>query len=71
MALGIWRALRGMRLISIFVFGFTILKIFTFDLSFLETLYRIYSFIGLGLILLAVSYAYQKYKSVILGTKVS
>jgi uncharacterized membrane protein len=55
--------------VSIVLFGFTILKIFIYDLSFLETLYRIFSFIGLGVILLAVSYLYQKYKDVILGVE--
>lgn len=68
MTIGLWRSLRGMRFASIFLFGCTILKIFTFDLSFLETLYRIYSFLGLGIILLGVSYAYQRYKNIILGT---
>jgi uncharacterized membrane protein len=65
MVTGIWRRVRGIRVISIVLFGFTILKIFIYDLSFLETLYRIFSFIGLGLILLGVSYLYQRYKSVI------
>jgi hypothetical protein len=67
MALGFWRSLRSIRIIAFVLFGFTILKIFIYDLSYLETLYRIYSFIGLGLILLAVSYAYQRYKDVIFG----
>jgi uncharacterized membrane protein len=69
MAAGIMRHNRGIRIASISIFGFTIAKIFFFDLSFLETLYRIFSFIGLGIILLAVSYAYQKYKSIILETE--
>jgi uncharacterized membrane protein len=68
MVVGIWRKLRGLRVISIALFGITILKIFIYDLSFLETLYRIVSFIGLGLILLAVSYAYQRFKHIIVGT---
>jgi len=67
MVVGIWRRQRGIRISSIVLFGFTILKIFIYDLSFLETLYRIFSFIGLGVILLAVSYLYQRYKDVILG----
>jgi uncharacterized membrane protein len=67
MVAGIWRRHRGIRISSIVLFGFTILKIFIYDLSFLETLYRIFSFIGLGMILLAVSYLYQRYKYVILG----
>lgn len=67
MSVGIWRKYRGMRFVAIVVFGLTILKIFIYDLSFLETLYRIFSFVGLGVILIAVSYAYQKYKHIIVG----
>jgi uncharacterized membrane protein len=66
MGVGLWRRVRGIRLIAIVVFGFTILKIFLFDLSFLETLYRIFLFIGLGVILFAVSYSYQRWREIIL-----
>lgn len=62
MAVGIRRCVRNLRILAMSLFGLTILKIFIFDLSFLDTLYRIFSFIGLGLILLAVSYIYQRYK---------
>jgi uncharacterized membrane protein len=68
MFIGILRRYRPLRLLSILVFGLTILKIFFHDLSFLETLYRIFSFIGLGIILLAASYLYQRNKDVILGS---
>ena len=68
MAYGIWRSVRSVRIVAFVLFGITILKIFAYDLSFLETTYRICSFIGLGLILLAVSYAYQRYKTLIFGT---
>lgn len=67
MSLGIWRRFRGMRFAAMGLFGLTILKIFVYDLSFLETLYRIFSFIALGVILLAVSYVYQKYKDIIVA----
>jgi uncharacterized membrane protein len=65
MGAGMWRRLQGLRILAIVLFGFTILKIFIYDLSFLESLYRIVSFIGLGVILLGVSYLYQRYKAVI------
>ena len=68
MGVGIWRRSRGLRVGSMVLFGVTILKIFIYDLSFLDTLYRIFSFIGLGVILLAVSYAYQRFKGIILAT---
>ncbi len=70
MVLGIWKRARLLRIVAFVLFGITILKIFIYDLSFLETLYRIFSFIGLGVILLAVSYLYQRYKGIILeGSK--
>lgn len=67
MAIGILRSARGPRVFAIGLFGLSIFKIFVIDLSFLDTLYRIYSFIGLGVILLAVSYVYQKYKTQLFG----
>jgi uncharacterized membrane protein len=67
LAFGIWKGSKGLRFFSIGVFGLSILKIFVYDLSFLETLYRIFSFIGLGMILLAVSYAYQRFKGLLFG----
>ena len=62
---GIWQRIQNIRITSIIIFGIATLKIFLYDLSYLETLYRIYSFIGLGLILLFVSYLYQKYKKIV------
>jgi hypothetical protein len=66
---GIWKRTRNLRIMSIVLFGVAILKIFIYDLSFLDTLYRIGSFVGLGVILLSVSYLYQRYKAVILETE--
>jgi uncharacterized membrane protein len=71
MGVGIWRRRRGVRIASIFLFGFTILKIFIYDLSSLETLYRIFSFMGLGIILLLVSWLYQRYKDLIFAREES
>ena len=68
MALGIWKRARTVRIEAIVLFGVSILKIFIYDLSFLDTLYRTFSFVGLGVILLAVSYLYQRYRSIILGS---
>jgi len=65
MVLGIWKRSRSLRISSIVLFGITILKIFIYDLSFLDTFYRIFSFFGLGLILLVVSYLYNRYKDII------
>jgi uncharacterized membrane protein len=66
MFVGLLRRARSLRILAIGLFGFAILKIFIYDLSFLDTIYRILSFLGLGVILLLASYLYQKYRSVIL-----
>lgn len=68
MVFGIIRRLRSLRVIAFVLFGLTILKIFIYDLSFLDTLYRIFSFIGLGVILLVISFLFQRYRDVIFGT---
>lgn len=69
MTVGLLRGARGPRYFAIGLFGLTILKIFIVDLAFLETLYRVFSFIGLGVILLGVSYAYQRFKSVLFDSE--
>jgi uncharacterized membrane protein len=67
MVLGFMRRARSLRIISFALFGLSILKIFVYDLSFLDTLYRIFSFIGLGVILISISYLYTRYKEQIFG----
>jgi uncharacterized membrane protein len=54
------RRLRLLRLMSLALLSLTTLKVFFVDLSSLDRVYRIISFIVLGAILLAVSYLYQK-----------
>ena len=65
MGYGLWRRTRALRIAAMVLFGVAILKIFIYDLSFLDTLYRIVSFVGLGVILLGVAYLYPRYRSVI------
>jgi uncharacterized membrane protein len=65
--LGFWRRLKGIRLFGLGFLCLVILKVFFFDLSNLTTPNRILSFVGLGLILLAVSWLYHRYKDLILG----
>lgn len=70
-AYGFARRIVTLRLLGIVIFGLAILKIFIFDFSSLETLNRIFSFIGLGIMLLATSYLFQRYKHLILGSAVA
>ncbi|HYV06865.1 MAG TPA: DUF2339 domain-containing protein, partial [Blastocatellia bacterium] len=60
LAVGIWRRNQLLRMMALFLLGLAILKVFFVDLSSLQKLYRIISFIVLGVILLAVSFLYQK-----------
>jgi uncharacterized membrane protein len=64
---GIFTRLRGARVLGILLLGVTVLKVFLLDLSSLQTFYRIISFIVLGLLLLTVSYSYNRFKHFIFG----
>ncbi|HEX8184551.1 MAG TPA: DUF2339 domain-containing protein, partial [Blastocatellia bacterium] len=59
---GIVRRNRMLRMMALGLLGLTIIKVFLLDLSSLEKIYRIVSFIVLGAILLAVSFLYQRYR---------
>ncbi len=59
---GIWRRVRPLRLFAIALLYLSILKVFLFDLSWLEQPYRIVSFFTLGVILLLVSLLYTRFE---------
>ena len=61
------KRIREARVLGILILGVTVLKVFFVDLSALQTFYRIISFIVLGLLLLAVSYGYNRFKHLIFG----
>src|SRR3989344_1516756 len=61
-AFGFLRKSRLLRVSGILIFGVTIFKLFIVDLWSLGQLYRIIASIGLGIILLATAFVYQKYK---------
>ncbi|MCY3713294.1 MAG: DUF2339 domain-containing protein [Gemmatimonadetes bacterium] len=60
MALGRWQDIPALRAAAIVYLGCTVVKVFVFDLMFLDTLYRIAAFLGLSAILIAVSYLYYR-----------
>jgi uncharacterized membrane protein len=57
---GVRKSSSALRWQGLVLLGITVIKVFIFDLSFLERAYRIASFLVLGLVLLAVSFWYQK-----------
>ena len=64
-AAGILRSYRPIRLFGIALFFLTIVKVFSFDIWTLQQLHRIISVIGLGCLLLAVAFLYQRFRKLI------
>ena len=60
MAIGFWRRSSFVRWQALILIAVTILKVFIYDVSQLEREFRILSFIVLGILLLAISFAYQQ-----------
>lgn len=58
---GMWRRMRILRFISLGFIILTIGKVFLWDLSSLEGIYRILSFLGLAVSLIIVSLLYQRF----------
>jgi hypothetical protein len=65
LAVGIRRRATLLRIMALVLLGGTLAKVMLLDLSRLEALWRILSFLGLGLLLLAASFLYYKYRHII------
>jgi uncharacterized membrane protein len=57
---GLQRDLHALRLAGLALLGVTAAKVFLFDLATLSSMYRVVSFIGLGLLLLAGAFVWQR-----------
>ncbi len=57
---GFWKKSEAIRWQALMLLGVVIVKVFLFDLSFLEKFYRIVSFLLLGLALMLISFYYQR-----------
>ncbi len=60
MIIGFWRKSAFVRWQALALIAVTVVKVFVYDTSQLDHIYRIFSFIALGVLLLAVSFAYQR-----------
>jgi len=60
LAWGFVRSNPAVRYAALALFGLTVIKVFAIDLGAVKTVYRILSFLVLGVVLLLVSLAYQK-----------
>ena len=66
MLLGFWQQQARLRLVSLGLFGVTVLKVFFADMANVSTPFRIISFVVLGLMLIGASSLYYRYRGVIL-----
>ncbi|MEI6822051.1 MAG: DUF2339 domain-containing protein, partial [Bacteroidota bacterium] len=66
-ALGIWKKGKHLRIGAIIIFGLTLAKLFLYDISYLDTISKTIVFVSLGILLLIISFLYNKYKNIISG----
>jgi len=60
MIVGFWRRSAFVRWLALFLIAATTVKVFVYDVSQLDRAYRIVSFIVLGVLLLSISFVYQR-----------
>ena len=64
-ALGIWKKKKYLRIGAIVLFSLTLLKLFFYDIASLNTISKTIVFVSLGILLLIISFLYNKYKHII------
>jgi uncharacterized membrane protein len=64
-ALGIWKKKKYLRIGAISLFGVTLIKLFLYDIKHLDTISKTIVFVLLGILLLIISFLYNKYKHII------
>lgn len=65
--LGIFRKKQHLRIGAIVLFGITLIKLFFYDIANLSTMAKTVVFISLGILLLIISFLYNKFKNTIGG----
>lgn len=63
--LGIWKHKKYLRIMGIAIFGVTLIKLFIYDVSHMDTIPKTILFVSLGILLLIISFLYNKYKHII------
>ncbi len=62
MAFGIYRKAQLLRIFSFVLFGITLVKLFLYDIAQLNTISKTIVFVALGVLLLIISFLYNKFK---------
>lgn len=63
--LGIYQSKKHLRIGAIVLFGITLAKLFLYDIAELDTISKTVVFVSLGILMLIVSFLYNKYKTLI------
>jgi len=63
--IGLFRNMKFLRIGAIVLFGITLIKLFFYDISSLDTISKTIVFVSLGVLLLIISFLYNKYKHLI------
>ena len=63
--LGIWKKKKHIRIGAFVLFGITLYKLFFFDMKDMDTISKTIVFLSLGVLLLVISFLYNKYKHLI------
>jgi uncharacterized membrane protein len=64
-SIGIWKRLKHLRIAAMVLFGITLIKLFIYDLTNYDTVSKTIVFVSLGVLLLLISFLYNKYKNII------
>jgi len=65
--LGIFYKKRHLRIAAIVLFGATLLKLFFYDISHLDSIHKTIVFVSLGVLLLFISFLYNKFRTALFG----
>jgi uncharacterized membrane protein len=60
--IGIWKHQKHLRIGAIVLFGLTLIKLFFYDIADLNTIAKTIVFVSLGVLLLIISFLYNKYR---------
>ena len=63
--MGIWKKKKHLRIGAFVLFTIVLLKLFIYDLSHLSTISKTIVFVTLGVLLLIISFLYNKYRNII------
>jgi uncharacterized membrane protein len=67
--LGFSRKIASVRWVSLILLGFTVTKVLLVDMAHVETMFRVLSFLAVGIVLLLVSFVYHKVGAILLDPK--